>query len=76
MECDGAGDQILFHQIQTQKIHHFLDNEKSFVKGIVAAKHLPAGKTAGAGPIVFDVGDGDRFSSPGVVDQKFGVDAE
>ena len=76
MEGDGAGDQILFHQIQTQQIHHFLDDETPFVERVVAVQHLSAGETVGVRAVSLDIRDSDWFPAPGVVDQKLRVYSE
>ena len=76
MECDGAGDQILLHQVQAQQIHHLLDDEQPLVKRVIAAQHLTAAQTVGVGSVGLDVSHGDGLPAKGMVNQKFGVDAE
>ena len=76
VEGDGARDQILFHKIETHEIHHFFDDEPSLLEGIVTAQNLSAGKAVCAGTVVFDIGNGDGFPAPRMVDQKLRVHPE
>ena len=71
-----VGNQPFVHQIQNQKIRHLLHHQPGLSKHIGTLEHL-----AGADAVVLrfvglDIRDGTGLPSPGVVDQKFRVDAK
>ena len=76
MQGDRFRDQILFHQIKAEQIHHFLDDQEAFIIRIVAGEYLSAADAGGMRPVGFNICHGDAFDSPGVINQEFRVDAE
>ena len=57
-------------------IKHLRHDDARFCGRVAAGQYLPVGQAVRAPSVGLDVGDGDGFLPPGVIDQYFRVDAQ
>ena len=75
-ESELVADEAAFDEMEGDGVGHFLDDDACLVGGVGVLQHLSAAEGVGLRAVALDVGDGDGFPPPGVVDDEFGVDAE
>ena len=67
---------MLIHQLQRQRVGHFLHDQKRLLEGIRTGKHLSGAEAAAFRLVGLNVGDGAGLPAPRVVDEQLGVHAE
>ena len=70
------GHQPFIHQIQRQQIGHLPNHHPGFFIFIRILKYLAGDDAVILGLIGLDLGNRTGFPAPGVIDQKFRIDAK